>query len=285
MQHDSTDERHMNVIDIRLIRENPEEFRKRIATKGVDVPIQDILRLDEQRRSLITEVERIKAERNEGSKLVGRTKDADERNRVIAEMKQLGDTITQLDEQVRTVDAQLYGILLGIPNLPDDDVPVGPDETANVVASEGGPDREFGFTPRPHWELAEKLGIIDFERGVKVAGTRGYVLRGDGAKLQRTLIQWMLEVHTTRHGYSEVEPPLQVISEMLVGTGNLPKFADTLFHDAEEDKWLIPTAEVPITNLFPARADLGRARCARHQARLPVPQGGDGEVCEPGDVR
>jgi seryl-tRNA synthetase len=140
--------------------------------------------------------------------------------------------------------------MLGIPNLPDAGVPVGPDETANVVASEGGPECKFGFTPRPHWELAEELGIIDFERGVKVAGTRGYVLRGDGAKLQRALIQWMLEVHTTRHGYSEVEPPLQVLSEMLVGTGNLPKFADTLFHDAEEDKWLIPTAEVPITNLY-----------------------------------
>jgi seryl-tRNA synthetase len=134
--------------------------------------------------------------------------------------------------------------------LPDEDVPVGPDETANVIADQGGPEREFGFTPKPHWDLAEELGIIDFERGVKVAGSRGYVLKGDGAKLQRALIQWMLDVHTKRHGYSEVDPPYQVLGEMLVGTGNLPKFADTLFHDAEEDRWLIPTAEVPVTNLY-----------------------------------
>ncbi len=238
------------MVDMRVIRENPEEVRARIATKGVDVPIEDILSLDEQRRKLITEVEQIKAERNEGSKLVGRTKDADERNRLIAEMKTLGDKIGEIDAKVREVDSALNDLLLGIPNLPDPEVPIGPDASANVVASEGGEKRTFSFTPRPHWEIAEDLGIIDFERGVKVAGTRGYVLRGDGAKLQRALIQWMLEVHTTRHGYSEVAPPYQVLGEMLVGTGNLPKFADTLFHDAEEDKWLIPTAEVPITNLY-----------------------------------
>lgn len=238
------------MIDIRLIRENPEHFRQRIATKGVDAPVDEILEKDELRRSLITEVERIKAERNEGSKQVGRTRDASERDALIEEMKALGDRISELDNRVREVDAALDDLLLSIPNLPDEDVPVGPDETANVIVSEGGPERDLGFTPRPHWELAEELGIIDFERGVKVAGTRGYVLRGDGAKLQRALIQWMLDVHTTRHGYSEIEPPLQVLSEMLVGTGNLPKFADTLFHDAEEDKWLIPTAEVPVTNLY-----------------------------------
>ncbi|HWV25521.1 MAG TPA: serine--tRNA ligase [Thermomicrobiales bacterium] len=238
------------MIDIALIRENPEEFAKRIATKVVDVPIDDILRLDELRRNLITDVERIKAERNAGSKLVGKTKDPEERNRLIAEMKDLGDTITETDERIRQTEAELTELLLGIPNLPDEDVPVGADETANVVASTGGPERELDFTPRPHWEIAEELGIIDFERGVKLAGTRGYVLKGDGARLQRALIQWMLDVHTTRHGYSEVDPPYQVLSEMLVGTGQLPKFADTLFHDAEEDKWLIPTAEVPVTNMY-----------------------------------
>lgn len=238
------------MIDINVIRENPEEFVRRIATKGVDVPVDRILETDERRRRCITEVERIKAERNQGSKQVGKTKDPDERNRLIAEMKALGDSIEALDAKARAADAEMYDLLLDIPNLPDPEVPVGPDETANVVASTGGPDREFAFTPKPHWELAEELGIIDFERGVKVAGTRGYVLRGDGAKLQRALIQWMLDVHTSRHGYSEVDPPYQVLSEMLVGTGNLPKFADTLFHDAEEDKWLIPTAEVPVTNLY-----------------------------------
>lgn len=238
------------MIDINVIRENPEEFARRVATKGTDVPIDEILRLDEQRRHLITEVERVKAERNAGSKQVGQTKDLEERNRLIAEMKTLGDTIAETDDEIRKVEASLNALLLDIPNPPDPEVPVGPDETANVVASTGGPEREFGFTPRPHWEIAEELGIIDFERGVKLAGTRGYVLKGDGVKLQRALIQWMLDVHTTRHGYSELDPPYQVLAEMLVGTGNLPKFADTLFRDIEEDKWLIPTAEVPITNFY-----------------------------------
>jgi seryl-tRNA synthetase len=238
------------MVDIKIIRDNPEEFQRRIATKGVDVPVPRILELDEQRRALITEVERIKAERNAGSKLVGKTKYPEERQRLIGEMQGLGDQISALDGKVREADAELNEILLGVPNLPDEDVPVGADEAANVVRDVQGPEREFTFTPKPHWDLAEELGIIDFERGVKVAGTRGYVLRGDGARLQRALIQWMLDVHTTRHGYSEVDPPYQVLGEMLVGTGQLPKFGDTLFRDIEEDKWLIPTAEVPVTNLY-----------------------------------
>ncbi|HLU36985.1 MAG TPA: serine--tRNA ligase [Thermomicrobiales bacterium] len=238
------------MLDIKVIRENPDEFSRRIATKGVDVPVDRILELDERRRSMITEVERIKAERNAGSKLVGKTKDPEERQRLIAEMQGLGDKIAELDAEVRKTDAELQDLMLNVPNLPDEDVPVGLDETANVVRDTQGPEREFDFEPKPHWDLAEELGIIDFERGVKVAGTRGYVLRGDGAKLQRALVQWMLDVHTTRHGYSEVAPPYQVLGEMLVGTGNLPKFADTLFRDAEEDRWLIPTAEVPVTNLY-----------------------------------
>jgi seryl-tRNA synthetase len=238
------------MVDIRFVRENREEYERRIATKGVDVPVARILELDETRRSLITEVERIKADRNAGSKLVGKTKDPEERQRLINDMQGLGDKIAELDEQVRTTEAELDALMLGIPNLPDEDVPVGADESANVVRDTQGPEREFSFTPKPHWDLAEELGIIDFERGVKIAGSRGYVLRGDGARLQRALIQWMLDVHTTRHGYSEVEPPYQVSGDMLIGTGQLPKFADTLFHDAEEDRWLIPTAEVPVTNLY-----------------------------------
>lgn len=238
------------MLDIRLIRENPEDIRARIATKNVDVPVDDILALDERRRSLITEVERIKADRNDGSKVVGRTRDPQERTRLIAEMKALGDRIDELDEQVRESDAALNDLLLGIPNLPDPDVPVGADANANVVAREGGAKRTFAFTPRPHWEIGEDTGIIDFERGVKVAGARGYVLRGDGARLQRALEQWMLDFHITNHGYTEVDPPYLVLGEMLVGTGNLPKFGDALFRDIEEDKWLIPTAEVPVTNLY-----------------------------------
>jgi len=238
------------VLDIRLIREDPERIRHLVASKNVDAPIEEILQLDELRRSLIGEVETFKAQRNEGSKLVGRTRDADERQKVIARMKDLGDQITALDDRVRATDEHLRELLLGIPNIPDPDVPVGPDEAANEVVREWGEKRDFDFEPKPHWDLAEDLGIIDFARGVKVAGTRGYMLRGDGSRLQRALIAWMLDVHTRRHGYSEVSPPYMVLGEMLVGTGSLPKFADTLYHDHQDDKWLIPTAEVPITNMY-----------------------------------
>ncbi len=238
------------MIDIQLVRDSPERVRQLSAQKNVEVPVEEILALDERRRRLIGQVEDLKARRNEGSKIVGRTRDAGERNRLIAEMKEIGDRISAMDDDVREVDHRLRHHLLGIPNMPDPGVPVGPDESANQVVQETGTRPEYDFTPKPHWELAESLGIIDFERGVKVAGTRGYVLRGDGARLQRALIAWMLDVHTTRHGYSEVTAPNLVLSETLVGTGNLPKFADTLFHDAEEDKWLIPTAEVPVTNLY-----------------------------------
>lgn len=238
------------VIDIRLIRDDPERVRKQSRQKNVDAPVDQILTLDQQRRRVIGETEELKARRNEGSKTVGRTSDQDERARLVAEMKDIGDRIAGLDDEVREADRQLRELLLGIPNLPDPEVPVGQDAGANEVVRELGDQREFDFTPKPHWDLAEALGIIDFDRGVKVAGSRGYVMRGDGARLQRALIAWMLDVHTTRHGYSEVTVPSLVLSETLVGTGNLPKFADTLFHDAEAEKWLIPTAEVPITNLY-----------------------------------
>ena len=238
------------MIDIQLIRDDPERVRRGVGSKNVDAPIERILALDTERRDLVTRVDQLKADRNAGSKLVGKTKDADERNRRITEMRELGDEIARLDDDVRALDASLYDLLLGLPNIPDDDVPVGPDESANVVRDTWGAVAEFDFDTLPHWDLAEHLGIIDFERGVKVAGARGYVLRGDGAKLQRSLVQWMLDVHINEHGYSEVAPPYLVLEEMLVGTGSLPKFAETLYKDRFDDKWLIPTAEVPITNLY-----------------------------------
>lgn len=237
--------------DIRYIRENPAEFKQRIETRNIEVDVDGILALDAQRRALITQVEEIKAERNAGSKLVGKTKDPEERQALIAQMAGLGDKITELDAQAAETDAALNDILLGIPNLPDPEVPIGKDEAENVPGPErGAPLREFGFTPKPHWDLAEELELIDFERAVKIAGSRNYILRGDLARLQRALIDWMLDVHTSRHGYLEIQPPYQVFGDVLVGTGQLPKFADTLFRDIEEDKWLIPTAEVPVTNFY-----------------------------------
>lgn len=238
------------MIDIQLIRDDPERVRTASRNKNVDAPIDAILDLDARRRETVTNVDQLKADRNAGSKQVGKTTDPDERNRKIAEMRALGDEIARLDDDVRSLDQELHELLLSIPNVPDSDVPIGPDDSANEVRETHGELPEFGFEPIPHWDLAEHLGIIDFERGVKVAGARGYVLRGDGAKLQRALVSWMLDVHLTEHGYSEVAPPYMVLGEMLVGTGNLPKFAETLYKDRFDDKWMIPTAEVPVTNLY-----------------------------------
>jgi seryl-tRNA synthetase len=238
------------MLDINVIRENPARVKELCLQKNVDVPIESILELDDARRTLIGEVEELKARRNAGSKLVGKTREPEERQRLIADMSGLGDRISELDEEVRRVDAELRDLLLAVPNLPDPGVPVGPDAESNTVHEQKGDFPTFDFEPRPHWEIGDALGIIDFERGVKVSGTRYYILRGDGARLQRALVAWMLDVHTRQGGYEEVIPPHLVLGESLVGTGNLPKFADTLFRDIEEDKWLIPTAEVPITNMY-----------------------------------
>jgi seryl-tRNA synthetase len=238
------------MLDLRLIRDDPERLKAAIATTYTDAPIDEIVTLDERRRALLTDVESLKAELNVGSKEVGRTKDPAERESLIGRMRELGDRIRGLDEEVKDVEAQLQRLMLHVPNVPLEHVPVAPDESGNVVVAEYGAKRRFDFPPKPHWELAENLGIIDFERGVKVAGSRFYVLRGDGARLQRALITWMLDLHTREHGYQEVYPPYLVLEETLVGTGNLPKFSENLYRDAEEDKWLIPTAEVPVTNLY-----------------------------------
>ncbi len=238
------------MIDLQLIRTQPDFVRAQIARLRSDAPIEEIIALDHQRRELVGEVEALKARRNAGSKTVGRAKDPDERERLMGEMRALGDRIGELDDKLRTIDESLLQAQLRVPNLPAEHVPDGESEADNVVTAEVGDHRTFDFAPQPHWDLAERLGIVDFERGVKVAGSRNYILRGDGARLQRALITWMLDLHTREHGYQEVYPPYLVPAAMLVGTGNLPKFADTLFHDAEEDKWLIPTAEVPVTNMY-----------------------------------
>jgi len=238
------------VLDLRLIRDDPAGVKAAVATTGIDAPIDAILEVDERRRALLTEVEALKAELNAKSKLVGRTREPGERDGLIAANRELGGRIAALDEEAKAADARLQELMLLVPNLPLPRVPVGADERGNVVVRTAGEPRAFAFAPKPHWELAEALGIIDFERGVKVAGSRFYVLRGDGARLQRALIAWMLDLHTGEHGYQEVYPPALVLEQTLVGTGNLPKFGDALFRDAEDDKWLSPTAEVPVTNLY-----------------------------------
>jgi seryl-tRNA synthetase len=173
-----------------------------------------------------------------------------EREPLVAEMRVVGDRIGELESGLATAEAEFDAEMLELPNMPHPGVPVGPDESANVVVREVGDTRSFDFAAQPHWEIGERLGLIDFERGVKVSGSRFYLLRGQGARLQRALINWMLDLHTTEHGYAEVYPPAMVREECLVGTGNLPKFGENLYRDADEDFWFVPTAEVPVTNMY-----------------------------------
>jgi seryl-tRNA synthetase len=239
------------MLDIKLIREQPDFVRAQLARRGADTAqVDEVLAFDEQRRALLKEVETLKATRNAVSKEIGKMKDAAERDARIAEMRTVGDRIAELDREVAAVEERQRAVMLEIPNLPHPDVPNGASEHDNIVVRTEGEPRTFGFTPRPHWELGEALGIIDFERGVKLSGTRFFVLKGLGARLQRALIAWMLDVHIKQHGYTEVAPPYVVKEEILVGTGNLPKFGENLFRVAGVDLTLIPTAEVPVTNLY-----------------------------------
>ena len=239
------------MLDIRLIRDQPDVVKRALATVGVAAgEVDALLALDVERRAAITKLETLKAERGQASKKIGAIKDAAEREQAIAATRGLGDQITAAEEVVNEVEARFTARMLEIPNIPHPDVPVGADERENTVVREVGTPRTFDFEPKPHWELGEGLGIIDFERGAKVSGSRFYVLKGDGARLQRALISWMLDLHVQSHGYTEIYPPAMVRRECLVGTGNLPKFGDNLYRDAEDDLWFIPTAEVPVTNLY-----------------------------------
>jgi seryl-tRNA synthetase len=238
------------VLDIRLIREQPDHVKTELAKVGVaPAEVDGVLAADTKRRELITAVERLRARRTEASRTIGRTS-PERREPLIVEMRELGDQVAALEKEVAEAEAAFERAMLELPNLPHPEVPVGADESANEVVRIEGKETTFDFPPRPHWEIGEDLGLIDFARGVKISGSRFYVLTGMGAKLQRALISWMLDVHVAEHGYREVYPPAMVKRECLVGTGNLPKFADTLYRDVEDDFWFVPTAEVPVTNLY-----------------------------------
>ncbi len=236
------------MLDIKLIRDNPDVVYLAMEKRGEDrSAIDEIIGLDNTYRQLLREVEALRARRNEVSKQIGRMKEKPAG--LIAEMRQVGDRIVQIEAEASRITTDLEDKLLRLPNIPADDVPLGKDSSDNIEVRSWGEHRDFGFQPLPHWDLAERLGIIDFQRGVKLSGTRFYVLKGAGAMLQRALINYMLDLHTQKHGYTEIFPPFMVKRECMVGSSNLPKFADNLYHDAEEDYWFIPTAEVPLTNL------------------------------------
>ena len=237
------------MIDIALIREQPDRVRQAMTNRQMETSLVDqALELDEKRRDLIRDVEALKAERNTVTREIARMKDATGRQTKIEAMRLVGDRIASLDESLRLVEAQLDSVMALIPNLPDSSTPVGKDETENVLLRTVGEPPKFSFEPKPHWDLGPALGIIDFDQGVKITGSRFYVLSGAGARLQRAIISWMLDLHI-RQGYTEKYPPFMVKGQTLFGSGQLPKFQDNLYKDHEEDLWMVPTAEVPLTGL------------------------------------
>lgn len=242
------------MLDIKFIRDNLDIVKQAMQDlQAFDAPLDMAITLDDERREILIELENLRARRNTDSRRIGqllREGDRDAAEALKTELADLPNGIKALEERLAQVEPALRDALLRIPNLPLPEVPVGKDDSENIVTRVEGQPRVFDFAPRPHWEIGEALGILDFERGVKLSGSRFYVLKGLGARLQRALIAWMLDVHIMDHGYTEVYPPYMVKGECLVGTGNLPKFADNLYHDAEEDYWFIPTAEVPVTNLY-----------------------------------
>ena len=278
------------MLSIQTIRERTDEIRKSLRDRRTDAPLDAILAADEMRRSVLADVERMRHDRNNAGKRIGAAKDAAERQQLIEAQRSVASDLDRFEGILREADQNLETLLLNMPNIPHANVPVGGEEDS-VVILEG--DGATGFERRldtpvpiaqwespaideekhPHWHLGPELGIIDFERGTKISGAPFYILKGDGARLQRALITWMLDVHREQ-GYSEIYPPALVREETLVGTGQLPKFANTMFHAEGTDLWLIPTAEVPVTNMYreeildPAQLPLKHAAytpCFRHE--------------------
>ncbi len=237
------------MIDIKIIRETPQLLKDALQRRNMDAAIVDqVAQLDESWRAKLTQVEDLKAERNAVSKEIGTIKDKDAREQKIAEMRAVGDKIAQMDEEVKNIETQVKALIETIPNIPDESVPLGKDESENQVVKTFGEKPHYDFEPLPHWDLGPKLGILDFDQGVKITGSRFYVLNGAGARLQRALIAWMLDLHR-RQGYLEKYTPFMVKGETLYASGQLPKFADNLYKDHEEDLWMVPTAEVPLTGI------------------------------------
>ncbi|HVY39217.1 MAG TPA: serine--tRNA ligase [Polyangia bacterium] len=254
------------MIDIRLLRENLEEVRQGYARLGSPVDLDAVIAADARARDLKNESQTLQAAQNKLSKDIGRAAPGPEREKALAESAALKRDIESKAAELAAAEAKLEELMLELPNLPHPSVPVGKDDSENKVVREEGKKRAYDFAPKPHWDLGTALGIIDFERGTKISGSRFYVLKSWGARLQRALITFMLDLHTRKHGYVEIYPPYMVRRECLVGTGNLPKFGENLYRDAEEDFWFIPTAEVPVTNMYREEILEGGTLPIRHVA-------------------
>jgi seryl-tRNA synthetase len=242
------------MIDIKLLRSNPDRFKQMLLRRGEEfVPlIDELLAIDMERRVLISEVEKLKAERNRTSKAIGelfKKGKKEEALRLKSEVELTSERIVEFERKLSEVERRFNEIILSIPNPPHESVPVGEDETDNVVIRYWGKKPDFDFEPSPHWDIATSLGMLDFERAVKLSGSRFALYKKWGAKLERALINFMLDLHTSEHGYEEVIPPFLVNTRTMTGTGQLPKFEEDLYKIEDEDLWLIPTAEVPLTNI------------------------------------
>jgi seryl-tRNA synthetase len=239
------------MLDIRFIRDNRDTVERMLKHRGYDMDLQSILALDQERREAIQEVESLKHERKVVSDQIAQMKKkGEDASTIISRMRQVSQRIKELDGKLGEVEEEIQRSLLLIPNVPHESVPVGKDENDNPVVKRWGEINQFSFTPKPHWDLGESLGILDFERAAKMTGARFTLYWGLGAQLERALINFMLDLHTTKHGYVEVLPPFVVNSSAMMGTGQLPKFKEDLFKLEGWDYYLVPTAEVPVTNIF-----------------------------------
>lgn len=239
------------MLDIKRVRANTEAVSEALKKRGHTYPVEEAVALDARRREILTEVEQKKAEQNKASKEIPRLKkEGQDVQAVFDRMKGLSDAIKQLDDEVRGIDEKLRATLLEIPNTPHDSVPEGADDTCNVEVARWGEPRDFSFEPKPHWELGTDLGILDFAKATKITGPRFTLFQGAGSRLERALYSFMLDLHTSEHGYTEMSTPFMVNRDSMIGTGQLPKFEFDMFHLPEKDYFLVPTAEVPLTNLL-----------------------------------
>ena len=236
------------MIDIELIREKPEFVKESFKRRGKEVPLTEIIDLDQRRRTAISEMDSLRARRNAVSKEIGSSKEKPPE--LIAEMRQVGARIKDLEGEENEISDRLHHIMLDVPNIPSESAPDGADESANIVVRSVGELPSFDFEPKPHWEIGENLGIIDFQRGVKLAQSRFYLLKGKGARLQRALISWMLDFHTEEHGYKELYLPYLVNRDTVTASSHLPHFEENMYHDEEDDLFMVPTAEAPVTGMF-----------------------------------
>jgi len=236
------------LIDIDLIREKPEVVEESARKRGQVFQVTEAAELDSRRRRTISEIDILRATRNEVSRELGKKKERPQD--LIDEMREVGTQISRLEKKEKDIAEQLQNILMNIPNIPGDTTPLGADEGENVVVRTTGDKPEFDFDPKPHWDIGEDLGIIDFQRGVKVAQTRFYLLRNKGAMLQRAIISWMLGLHISQHGYSELYLPYMVNRATVTGSSHLPHFEENMYHDEEDDLFMVPTAEAPVTGMF-----------------------------------